>query len=138
MPSLSFVATGNAVVHAGFKPVFVDIRKKTLRFQLMYQTHLWVVIAGLVSQALMGMGEESFNSILRMTCLDRCLFMSMAEARVVKSVVKGVNASQQIVEYAGRWNGRSQGCSCGGQPVGLSLAVADARSIYPFYVLRLA
>lgn len=26
---------------------------------------------------------ESFNSILRMTCLDRCLFMSMAEARVV-------------------------------------------------------
>ncbi len=30
VPSLSFVATGNAVVHAGFKPVFVDIEPHTL------------------------------------------------------------------------------------------------------------
>ncbi len=30
IPALSFVATGNAVVHAGFKPVFVDIDRKTL------------------------------------------------------------------------------------------------------------
>jgi len=30
VPSLSFVATGNAVVHAGFTPVFVDIRRDTL------------------------------------------------------------------------------------------------------------
>ncbi len=30
IPSLSFVATGNAVIHAGFTPVFVDIRKETL------------------------------------------------------------------------------------------------------------
>ncbi len=30
VPSLSFVATGNAVLHAGFKPVFVDIDLKTL------------------------------------------------------------------------------------------------------------
>ena len=30
IPSLSFVATGNAVVHAGFKPVFVDIQRETL------------------------------------------------------------------------------------------------------------
>lgn len=30
VPALSFVATGNAVVHAGFTPVFVDIRKNTL------------------------------------------------------------------------------------------------------------
>ncbi len=30
IPSLSFVATGNAVVHAGFTPVFVDIRRETL------------------------------------------------------------------------------------------------------------
>jgi len=29
-PALSFAATGNAVLHAGFKPVFVDIEKKTL------------------------------------------------------------------------------------------------------------
>jgi dTDP-4-amino-4,6-dideoxygalactose transaminase len=30
LPALSFVATGNAVVHAGFKPVFVDIERETL------------------------------------------------------------------------------------------------------------
>ncbi|HPP87569.1 MAG TPA: DegT/DnrJ/EryC1/StrS family aminotransferase [bacterium] len=30
VPALSFVATGNAVLHAGFTPVFVDIEKETL------------------------------------------------------------------------------------------------------------
>lgn len=30
VPALSFVATGNAVLQAGFKPVFVDIKRKTL------------------------------------------------------------------------------------------------------------
>ncbi|MBN1913988.1 MAG: DegT/DnrJ/EryC1/StrS family aminotransferase [Candidatus Omnitrophica bacterium] len=30
VPALSFVATGNAVLHAGFKPVFVDVKKDTL------------------------------------------------------------------------------------------------------------
>jgi dTDP-4-amino-4,6-dideoxygalactose transaminase len=30
VPALSFVATGNAVLHAGFKPVFVDIEPETL------------------------------------------------------------------------------------------------------------
>lgn len=30
VPALSFVATGNAVLHAGFKPVFVDIERHTL------------------------------------------------------------------------------------------------------------
>lgn len=30
IPALTFVATGNAVLQAGFKPVFVDIRRETL------------------------------------------------------------------------------------------------------------
>lgn len=30
VPALSFVATGNAVLHAGFKPVFVDVERETL------------------------------------------------------------------------------------------------------------
>ena len=30
VPALSFSATGNAVLHAGFKPVFVDIERETL------------------------------------------------------------------------------------------------------------
>lgn len=30
VPALSFVATGNAVLHAGFTPVFVDIQRETL------------------------------------------------------------------------------------------------------------
>jgi dTDP-4-amino-4,6-dideoxygalactose transaminase len=30
VPALSFVATGNAVLHAGFTPVFVDINRETL------------------------------------------------------------------------------------------------------------
>ncbi|MBM4339179.1 MAG: DegT/DnrJ/EryC1/StrS family aminotransferase [Deltaproteobacteria bacterium] len=34
VPALSFVATGNAVVHAGFKPVFVDIDRKTLNIDV--------------------------------------------------------------------------------------------------------
>jgi dTDP-4-amino-4,6-dideoxygalactose transaminase len=34
LPALSFVATGNAVVHAGFKPVFVDIDRKTLNIDV--------------------------------------------------------------------------------------------------------
>src|SRR3989338_1883581 len=34
IPALSFVATGNAVLHAGFKPVFVDIDKDTLNIDV--------------------------------------------------------------------------------------------------------
>lgn len=34
VPALSFVATGNAVLHAGFKPVFVDIDRKTLNIDV--------------------------------------------------------------------------------------------------------
>ena len=34
VPALSFVATGNAVVHAGFKPAFVDIDRKTLNIDV--------------------------------------------------------------------------------------------------------
>ena len=30
LPALSFVATGNAVLEAGFKPVFVDVKRQTL------------------------------------------------------------------------------------------------------------
>lgn len=30
IPALSFIATGNAVLHAGFTPVFVDINQETL------------------------------------------------------------------------------------------------------------
>ena len=30
VPALSFVATGNAVLQAGFKPVFVDVERSTL------------------------------------------------------------------------------------------------------------
>jgi dTDP-4-amino-4,6-dideoxygalactose transaminase len=30
VPALSFVATGHAVLHAGFKPVFVDVERETL------------------------------------------------------------------------------------------------------------
>lgn len=30
VPALSFVATGNAVINSGFKPVFVDVEKETL------------------------------------------------------------------------------------------------------------
>lgn len=30
IPALSFVATGNAVINAGFKPVFVDVERETL------------------------------------------------------------------------------------------------------------
>ncbi len=34
VPALSFVATGNAVVHAGFRPVFVDIERSTLNIDV--------------------------------------------------------------------------------------------------------
>ncbi len=34
VPALSFVATGNAVLHAGFKPVFVDIERRTLNINV--------------------------------------------------------------------------------------------------------
>lgn len=34
VPALSFVATGNAVVHAGFKPVFVDVDRQTLNIDV--------------------------------------------------------------------------------------------------------
>jgi len=33
IPALSFAATGNAVFQVGFKPVFVDIDKKTLNIE---------------------------------------------------------------------------------------------------------
>lgn len=34
LPALSFVATGNAVLQAGFKPVFVDIKRETLNIDV--------------------------------------------------------------------------------------------------------
>jgi len=34
VPALSFVATGNAILHAGFKPVFVDIERDTLNINV--------------------------------------------------------------------------------------------------------
>jgi MinD superfamily P-loop ATPase len=34
VPALSFVASGNAVLHAGFKPVFVDIERETLNIDV--------------------------------------------------------------------------------------------------------
>ena len=34
VPALSFVATGNAVVHAGFRPVFVDVARDTLNIDV--------------------------------------------------------------------------------------------------------
>ncbi len=34
IPALSFVSTGNAVVHSGFTPVFVDIRRDTLNIDI--------------------------------------------------------------------------------------------------------
>jgi dTDP-4-amino-4,6-dideoxygalactose transaminase len=34
VPALSFVATGSSVLHAGFKPVFVDIRRDTLNIDV--------------------------------------------------------------------------------------------------------
>jgi len=34
VPALSFVATGNAVVHAGFRPVFVDVERDTLNIDV--------------------------------------------------------------------------------------------------------
>ena len=34
VPALSFVATGNAVVHAGFRPVFVDVDRKSLNIDV--------------------------------------------------------------------------------------------------------
>jgi dTDP-4-amino-4,6-dideoxygalactose transaminase len=34
LPALSFVATGNAVLHAGFKPVFIDIDRKSLNIDV--------------------------------------------------------------------------------------------------------
>ncbi len=34
VPALSFVATGNAVVHAGFRPAFVDIERDTLNIDV--------------------------------------------------------------------------------------------------------
>jgi dTDP-4-amino-4,6-dideoxygalactose transaminase len=34
VPALSFVATGNAVLHAGFRPVFVDIDRETLNLDV--------------------------------------------------------------------------------------------------------
>jgi len=34
VPALSFVATGNAVVHARFKPVFVDVERETLNIDV--------------------------------------------------------------------------------------------------------
>lgn len=34
VPALSFVATGNAVLHAGFRPVFVDVERETLNIDV--------------------------------------------------------------------------------------------------------
>lgn len=40
IPALTFVATGNAVLQAGFKPVFVDVKRETLNIDQIGRAHV--------------------------------------------------------------------------------------------------
>lgn len=91
VPALSFVATGNAVLQAGFKPVFVDIDKNTLNIDhLKIESAITKHTRAIMPVHLMGKPSEmdTINSLAKKHKL--CVIEDAAEA--YGAIYKGKNA----------------------------------------------
>jgi dTDP-4-amino-4,6-dideoxygalactose transaminase len=90
LPALSFVATGNAVLQAGFKPIFVDVGLKTLNIDpLQIENAVTEKTSGIVAVHLMGKPADmdTINGIAKM----HNLFVVEDAAEAHGAVYKGEN-----------------------------------------------
>ncbi len=93
VPALSFVATGNAVLHAGFKPVFVDIEKETLNIN----PHLIEKKITKKTRAIMPvhlMGKPAKMDIISLIAKKHNLYIIEDAAEAHGAVFKGKNVGQ--------------------------------------------
>jgi len=93
VPALSFVATGNAVLHAGFKPVFVDIEKETLNIN----PHLIEKAITRKTRAILPvhlMGKPAKMDIIKSIAKKHKLYVIEDAAEAHGAVYKGKNVGE--------------------------------------------
>lgn len=93
VPALSFVATGNAIMHAGFKPVFVDIERDTLNID---PTKIEAAITKR-TRAIMPvhlMGKPAKMDVINKIAKKHNLFVIEDAAEAHGAVYKGKNVGQ--------------------------------------------
>ncbi len=93
IPALSFVATGNAVLHAGFEPVFVDIERETLNIN----PELIESIITKKTRAIMPvhlMGKPAKMDIINKIAKKNNLFVIEDAAEAHGAVYKGKNVGE--------------------------------------------
>jgi len=90
LPALSFVATGNAVLHAGFKPVFVDIDPDTMNIDpALIESAITKNTRAILPVHLMGKPAE-MNTICEISRRHRLLVIEDA-AEAYGAVYRGKN-----------------------------------------------
>ncbi len=93
VPALSFVATGNAVLHAGFKPVFVDIERGTLNIDpLKIEKVITKKTRAIMPVHLMG--KPAKMDIINNIAKKHDLFVIEDAAEAHGAVYKGKNVGQ--------------------------------------------
>lgn len=93
VPALSFVATGNAVLHAGFKPVFVDIEKETLNINpSLIEKEITKKTRAIMPVHLMG--KPAKMDIINKIAKKHNLFVIEDAAEAHGAVYKGKNAGE--------------------------------------------
>lgn len=93
VPALSFVATGNAVLHAGFKPVFVDIERETLNIDpLKIEKAVTKKTRAIMPVHLMG--KPAKMDIINKIAKKHNLFVIEDAAEAHGAVYKGKNVGQ--------------------------------------------
>lgn len=93
VPALSFVATGNAVLHAGFKPVFVDIERETLNIDpLKIEKVITKKTRAIMPVHLMG--KPAKMDIINKIAKKHKLFVIEDAAEAHGAVYKGKNVGQ--------------------------------------------
>ncbi|MDO8489044.1 MAG: DegT/DnrJ/EryC1/StrS family aminotransferase [Candidatus Omnitrophota bacterium] len=93
IPALSFVATGNAVLHAGFKPVFADIQKDTLNINPdLIEKEITKKTRAIMPVHLMG--KPAKMDIINRIAKKHKLFVIEDAAEAHGAVYKGKNAGE--------------------------------------------
>lgn len=93
LPALSFVSTGNAVLHAGFKPVFVDIEKETLNINSsLIEKEITKKTRAIMPVHLMG--KPAKMDIINLIAKKHNLYVIEDAAEAHGAVYKGKNVGQ--------------------------------------------
>ena len=93
VPALSFVATGNAVLHAGFKPVFVDIDRDTLNINpILIEKNITKKTRAIMPVHLMG--KPAKMDIINRIAKKHKLYLIEDAAEAHGAVYKGRNVGE--------------------------------------------